>query len=173
MLRNLLCLAVVLSLLGACSTPEGDFPSLAKRPYESDDPIAEPVDTGAQIATSLPAALASQVAALEARHRTAQAAYEKMLPAVQGVVSRSAGAAVGSEGWADANVQLSRLDYARADSVKVVGEMDELVTQQRNSDSLSGDPQTAPLLEARQQAIASDVEKQDAEINRLSAMLSE
>lgn len=165
------CLALAASLLAACSTPEGDFPSLAKRPYESNDPIEEPVDEGAQVAASLPASLAAQMADLEARHRAAQAAFERMLPSVRAVATRSSGAATGSEAWANANVQLTRLDYARADSLKVVGEFDALVSKQRDADSTSGQPMIAPLMEIRQKAIADDVEKQDAEIDRLAAML--
>ena len=171
MLRKLTCLAVATSLLAACSTPEGDFPSLAKRPYETSDPIEEPSDSAPQVAAALPPAAAAQIADLEARHRAAQSAFEKMLPSVRAVATRSAGAATGSEAWANANVQLTRLDYARADSVKVVGEFDALVSKQRETDSSSGQPMVAPLMEARQQAVAADVERQDAEIDRLSAML--
>lgn len=167
---SLLVMAVT-SFLGGCASPDGEFPSLARRPYETDDPISEPENVAQQIATSIPPALAGRIAQLEARHEKAQAAYQKALPATQSVATRSAGAATGSEAWANANVQISRLDYARADSVKVVGEIDALVSAQREADSESGDPAVAPLMEKQQKAIADDVERQDSEINRLAALL--
>ena len=171
MLRNLSCLILATSLLAGCAMPDGEFPSLAKRPYESEDPIAEPVATPDAVASSLPANLAASVAALEARHAKADAAFRNMLPSVQAAASRASGAAVGSEAWADANVRLSRLDYARADSVKVVGEIDAMVAAQREADARSGQPALAPLMEQRQRVIAESVERQDAEVNRMGAML--
>ena len=171
MLRNLTCLTFAAALLAGCAMPKGEFPSLAKRPYESEDPIAEPVAIPDAVASSLPGDVAASIAALEARHAKADAAFRSMLPSVQAVAARASGAAVGSEAWADANVRLSRLDYARADSVKVVGEIDAMVAAQREADAHSGQPALAPLMERRQRVIAESVERQDAEVNRMGAML--
>jgi hypothetical protein len=156
-----------LIMLSACAANEGMFPSLERRPYESEKPIAVP-DAPPPAPVILPAALANQVAALNARHRAAQADFARALGAVQSVASRAAGSAAGSESWVNAHLQLSRLDKVRADSVAVVREYDGLIAGQAD-----GDTDFVPLLTEAQKPVADDVSTQNAEIERLSQLIGE
>lgn len=153
-------------LLSACATPDGEFPSLERRPYETDAPIAEPV-TGAA-PTVLPSELAGKVAALTNRHRIASAGFAKALPAMQRTASGAAGRAPGSEAWVNAHLQLSRLDKMRADSVVALSELDELIAGQ-----IDGDSAYVALLVAAQEPIAAEVAAQRAEIGRMSQLIGE
>jgi hypothetical protein len=156
-----------LALLSACAAEEGQFPSLERRPYESKNPIIAP-EQPAPAQAVLPQELADKVAALTKRHKAAQAAFAKELPAIQSVASKAAGTAPGSESWVNAHLQLSRLDKARADSVSVVREFDGLISAEADSDST-----WVPLLTDAQKPVAEDVAAQNAEIERLSRLIGE
>ncbi len=156
-----------LLLLSACAADEGMFPSLERRPYESDNPLALP-EAVPRPPVTLPAALANQVSALNARHRAAQEAFAKALGPVEALASRAAGSAAGSESWVNAHLQLSRLDKVRADSVAVVREFDGLIAGEAD-----GDTDFVPLLTDAQKPVADDVAAQNAEIERLSRLIGE
>ncbi len=165
-IRTFALFAFSLPMLVGCSTAEGDFPSLERRPYENNNPIAAPDAPPPPVA--LPAELKARVDALNARHRTSQKAFEVGLPSVQSLAARAAGSAVGSESWVNAHLQLSRLDKARADSVVVVREYDTLI-----ADAGDGDATLVPLLADAQKPVADAVADQNAEINRLSRLIGE
>ena len=154
-------------LLVGCSTAEGDFPSLERRPYESKEPIAAP---SAPLAPppSLPADLTAKVDTLVSRHIAAASIFASRLAAVQSTASRATGSAAGTESWVNAHVQLSRLDKARADSVAVVREFDSLI-----ADAGAVDSTFVPLLTDAQKPVADDVAQQNAEISRLSRLIGE
>ena len=160
-------LVAPLALLAACGTTEGEFPSLERRPYESNAPIIAPVALPSAPA-SLPAEIAAKVAALLARHRTAQSAFAAGVGAVQSIASSAAGSTPGSESWVNAHVQLSRLDKKRADSVAVGREFDSLI-----SDAGVLDSAFVALLTAAQKPVVDDVASQNDEINRLSQLIGE
>ena len=153
-------------LLSGCATPDGEFPSLERRPYETDAPITEPVAAAAP--TVLPSELAGKVVALTNRHRVASVGFAKALPAMQSTASGAAGRAPGSEAWVNAHLQLSRLDKMRADSVAALGELDELIAGQ-----IGGDSAYVALLIAAQEPIAAEVAAQRAEIERMSQLIGE
>ena len=156
-----------LVLVAGCGTTEGEFPSLERRPYESNAPIIEPVVLPSAPA-SLPAEIAAKVDALLARHRTAQSAFAAGLGAVQSIASNAARSSPGSESWVNAHVQLSRLDKKRADSVAVVREFDSLI-----SDAGTLDSAFVTLLTTAQKPVVDDVAAQNDEINRLSRLIGE
>ena len=158
---------LVVLLLSACSTTEGQFPSLERRPYESNAPISAPEAVPAA-PTELPAQLQAKVDALTRRHGAAQADYQRKLPAVQALASRASGSAPGTESWVNAHLELSRLDDSRADSVAVVREFDSLIADQGKMDS-----SLVPLLSNAQQPVADMIAGQNAEINRLSRLIGE
>lgn len=164
--RTFLPCLVLLTLLGACNTVEGEFPSLERRPYENNNPISTPEAPPPPVA--LPADLSAKVNALNARHRAAQRAFDTDLPSLQSVASRAAGSAAGSETWVNAHLQLSRLDKARADSVAAVREFDTLISEQSDTDS-----NLVPLLTEAQRPVADAVAAQNAEIERLSRLIGE
>ena len=158
---------LVVLLLSACSTTEGQFPSLERRPYESNAPISAP-EAAPAAPTELPAPVQAVVDALTRRHAAAQADYQRKLPAVQALASRASGSAPGTESWVNAHLELSRLDDSRADSVAVVREFDSLIADQGKTDS-----SLVPLLSNAQQPVVDMIAGQNAEINRLSRLIGE
>jgi hypothetical protein len=158
---------IPLALLSACSTAEGEFPSLERRAYENKNPI--PAGEAAPPAPAVMSAeLAAKVDALNERHKAAQATFARDLASVQSVASAAAGTSPGSESWVNAHLQLSRLDKARADSVAVVREFDALIATQGD-----GDSDYVPLLTEAQKPVADAVAAQYAEIERLSLLIGE
>ena len=158
---------LVVLLLSACSTTDGQFPSLERRPYESNAPISAP-EAAPAAPTELPAPVQAVVDDLTRRHAAAQADYQRKLPAVQALASRASGSAPGTESWVNAHLELSRLDDSRADSVAVVREFDSLIADQGKMDS-----SLVPLLSNAQQPVVDMIAGQNAEINRLSRLIGE
>jgi hypothetical protein len=155
-------------LLGGCSLPDGEFPSLAKRPYETDNPVAEPTAEPEQLSTKLPTELSASVDAMMARHQKAESAFRAALGRTRQVAQSAAGAATGSESWAVAQVELSRLDTLRGDSVAALSDLDELISGQREKGADSG---LLDLLDKPKTAIANDVAAQAAEIEALARLI--
>jgi hypothetical protein len=168
---NRASLAIGLGLtafLAACAAPDGEFPSLAKRPYEIDGPNKSPEAVQPSAPVALPPDLAAKVDALSKRHESADAVFQKGLPAMRNIAAKAAGTAPGTESWVNAHLELSRLDKARADSVAALGEFDGLIADQSEHDSAY----VALLVEA-QQGIASEVAAQRTEIDSLSRQIGE
>jgi ABC-type transporter Mla subunit MlaD len=165
--RTLALCLVPFILLSACGAADGEFPSLERRPYESNSPIAAP-EIAVAAPVTLPTALAANVDDLGRRHVAAQAIFAKDLQSVQSVASRAAGSSPGSESWVNAHLLLSRLDKARGDSVAVVREFDTLISAQADADS-----DFVQLLTEAQKPVADDVAAQNAEIERLSRLIGE
>lgn len=165
---NKLAPAVLVALLlTACSTIEGQFPSLERRPYESKAPISVP-EAAPAAPQELSAQLQTKVDSLTRRHAAAEADYQRKLPAVETLASRASGSAPGTESWVNAHLELSRLDQARADSIAVVREFDSLIAEQGKTDS-----NLVPLLSKAQQPVSDMIAAQNAEIDRLSRLIGE
>lgn len=163
-IRHFLLSTMMLNLLGACNTADGEFPSLERRPYENNNPISAPEAPPAL--TELSAELVAKIDVLMARHRAAQRAFDQDIDSVRATASRAKGSVAGSEAWVNAHLQLSRLDKSRADSVAVVREFDSLI-----ADAGSRDAMSVPLLTDAQSPIADDVAGQNAEIERLAELI--
>ena len=155
-------------LLAGCSLPEGEFPSLAKRPYETSEPVSEPPAEPEQLTTTLPANVAAAVNLLLARHQKAESAFRSNLGGVRKAAQSAAGSAIGSESWASAEVELSRLEVARGDSVAALAELDKLIAEQREQGADSG---LLGLLAEPQSRVAADVGAQTAEIEALARLI--
>jgi hypothetical protein len=164
-----LALSLIATLgLAACSTPQGEFPSLSKRPYEKADPVEEPPVDSQPLSTRLPDSLAEQTNALLARSGASAAAFARALPAAQSAARGAAGSAKGSEPWVQAHVILSRLDASRSDGVAALAAIDQLVTGERETGADAG---IMRLLVAIQSEIAGDVSAQNAQIGALHRLI--
>jgi hypothetical protein len=155
-------------LLGACSMPEGDFPSLSKRPYESADPIAEPPSEPVALSTSLPDSLRNSLSALTAKHDAAEAAFRSALPAARQAAQSAAGSASGSEGWVNAQMELSRLEKKRADSLAALAEIDRLAAVERDKGADDG---LTALMAPYQEKVRREVEAQTAILVELTNLI--
>ena len=166
--RTFLPLAAIASLtLGGCASATGDFPSLAKRPYEKANPVEE-VAVVETLTTMLSADLQKQVDALLSRSTVAHAAFENALPSIRSTIQSAGNPATGSESWANAHTALSRTDSLRADGVAALGEMDRLVAREREKGADSG---LVALLTAPQQIIAERVISENAEVERMTQLI--
>ena len=167
--QTLLPLAIATSLtLTGCASLEGDFPSLAKRPYEKANPVEEPVAAPETLTTALPADLYQTINALLLRSSTAHSAFENAVPSVRSVVQSASNAANGSEAWINAHLESSSTDSLRADGVAALGEIDRLVAREREKGVDSG---LVALLIAPQQKIAERVIAENAEVERLAQLI--
>jgi len=167
--RTSLALAACLSLLAtACSLPEGEFPSLAKRPYETADPVAEPPTAPETLSTSLPDSLRIQLDALVAQHVTAEAAFRAGLPATRQAAQSGAASAPGSEGWVVAKMELSRLEKLRADSLAALAGLDRLVSGERDRGADAG---LVALMAPYQEKVQQGVDAQTAILVELANLL--
>ncbi|MBJ7254823.1 MAG: hypothetical protein JHD25_08585 [Sphingomonadaceae bacterium] len=158
---------LLLLILAACGTREGEFPSLERRSYEADAPIAAPGDS-ASAPFVLSAEFAAKIDALQARHIAAHGAYLRELPAVQLTASQAARTAPGSEFWVNAHLMLSRLDKIRSDSVAALRDFDALIAE-----AGARDAGIAAHLTEVQRPMADDVAQQNTEIVRLSKVIGE
>ncbi len=167
----LLPLALGFSVAACGSLPEGDFPSLAKRPYEDSDPMAIEKKAPVPAPSSLPASLAAKLSALERRARAADAEFRTLLPAARAKASAAKGAAQSSDRWIAAQIALSRLDRSRADAVAALSEVDVLLLGNLDEGLTGNKPQYAPLMEPAQQRIAAIVKAQNAIIDGIFASI--
>ncbi len=166
--QTFLPLAAIAALtLGGCASASGDFPSLAKRPYEKANPVEE-VAVAETLTTTLSVDLQRQVDALLSRSSMAHAAFENALPSVRATIQSAGNPVTGSESWANAHTALSRTDSLRADSVATLGEIDRLVAREREKGADAG---LVALLTAPQQIIAGRVTAENAEVERLTQLI--
>lgn len=155
-------------LLGACSLPQGEFPSLAKRPYETNTPIAEPAMEPEILSTTLPDSLRRQLEAILARHQNSDAAFRGALPAARQAAQAGAGAATGSESWVVAQMEVSRLEEKRSASLSALADIDSLVAAERDRGADAG---LIALMAPYQEKIRGGVEAQAAAIAELSSLI--
>lgn len=132
------------ALLSACAS-QGPFPSLAKRPQETElagGQGAAPRIAGsgqpATPASDVPATQQPVAAALAARlddlREAARAAHERFQgkrPRTGQLVAQANGAATASEAWSVATVALADLESARSDTMVPLGELDRLYAAER------------------------------------------
>ena len=168
--RTAILVSFSLSIV-ACAAPQGEFPSLLRRPYETNAPITAPLPPQTGNSAVLPADLAVKANAITSRHRAAQNAYRELLPHTVSAARAASGAGVGSETWVDAHLQVSRLDNARADSKAALAELDRLITAQLDTDASGTGQDIAALLINIQKPIAADTDAQDDQIDELSAII--
>ena len=114
------------SLLAGCSTIDGTFPSLAKRPIEGKVSMRAPDILPDAPSAPASAAQRSAIDAALARVRDGEAAFRKQLAATGATIAAGRGAAPGSDAWANAQMAVSALEAARAPSVEGLAAIDRL-----------------------------------------------
>jgi hypothetical protein len=117
-----LALVLTLSLLTACSSAGGPYPSLQPRAAEAIDPRLQPVRPMNDRPVS--AALASKLAALVDQARSGEASFEPAIAQAERLAA-SAGAPQ-SEGWIAAQEALSAAIAARGATATAQSDIDAL-----------------------------------------------
>lgn len=123
--RSALISLALAGLTAGCAST-GDFPSLAKRPYEGQQaspPVANEV--AGQPDSALMAKLATIIGQVDAAVAPYEAAVIKSGP----IISRASGAAVASEAWVAAQMELSQIERMRAPVQAATGDLNELYRQ--------------------------------------------
>ncbi len=148
---------------------QGDFPSLQKRPYEDGPVIAESA-APVSAPSSLPAAMQVKLDAAVAQSRSAHEQFLAQLPAVRSRVEAARGAAVSSELWVVAQMELASLEMTRSGSVEALADIDRLYLQQLEAEQESRGSGSAAIM-ARQQQVEQQVSEQQSAIERLKNMV--
>lgn len=120
-----------LPLLAACATADGKYPSLAIRDVERAQgqftPVpAAPLDVPPVIA-SPSGPLAGRLAELGTAAAASHKAFLASAPTATRLANAAAGAAIGSDGWAAAQVALADLDSARSATAVALADLDTLM----------------------------------------------
>ena len=166
-----LVMSTSLILAGCAGGIEGEFPSLAKRPFEDNAPIVEGGAATPSAPQSLSADLQSKVSALESRVRRADSEFQSLLPATRNRAASASGAAQSSTGCVDAHIQLSRLDRTRADAVAALSELDQLVINQLDDELTGKSPRYSELMKVVLDRASAIVGRQNHQIDAIGKII--
>lgn len=152
---------------------QGDFPSLAKRPYETTAEALKnpPVVPQPAPITVLPDDLAAQVKTLVQQSNTGHNRFLADLSSARNSVNSARGAAISSEAWVAAQVLISALESVRAPSVDALANMDELYSARLNAQAEDAQPGGAALIAEQRSKIEAQVNQQERELDSLNRLL--
>lgn len=153
------------SLLIAGCVAEGPFPSLAPRPAEREMLEEEPVRAPEPV-PSEPALLA-RAAELVALARTGERDFESELGAA--AAAARAARPFGSESWVLAQQALSRLEAARAETMRALAALDLLAAERADQPT---DPADFAALLAALEQVEAIAAAQETRLDALRAMVS-
>lgn len=123
------CAALV---LGACTTNEGAYPSLAKRPGERITATWPPAPPPPEAPPApLDPATVGRLDVLLAQVRSADARFHAKGGRARTLVAAAGRAPMGSEAWSIATVAVSELESARAGAMVAMSELDSLYAAAR------------------------------------------
>ncbi|MBO9581656.1 MAG: hypothetical protein J7498_12245 [Sphingobium sp.] len=147
------------------------YPSLAKRPVEATDRLAERTPAPVQPAAT-DAALVQTVTSLQAKATTADAAFRTKLAKGRPLVAAASGAAPVSESWVQAQMAISAADAARYESIASLASLDTLqVSHMDNEDGARVAADVATIEPVRTRVLAL-VDAQNDALDALRKTLS-
>lgn len=161
---------IVAVTLSGCAMQQGDFPSLQKRPYEDEGAIDETAAPAAPNST-LSADQQSRLSAAVAQSSAAHERFQASLPTVKKRVDAARGAAVSSESWVVAQMELAALEMQRSPSIEALADIDALYKEQLGQEATEGQSDGTAMI-ARQRAIVqAHVDSQQTEIDAMKSRL--
>ena len=155
---------LLLPLLAACATPEGEYPSLDIRPQERASGTLQP-PPAPYVPPPTPALVLGRLEQLAADAVSAHRAFLAEAPAARSAVAAASGAEPGRDGWARASVALAGLASARSRAMIVLADLDRLMV-----DAAVEGGELERIVAARDRVIA-QVDEQNAVIASLSRSL--
>lgn len=160
--------AIAALALTACATPSQDrYPSLAIRDVERAQGQFEPVPAAPlavpPVAVPSSGPLADRLAALDAAATIAHRSFTSAAPRAERAAQAAAGAAIGSEAWATAQVALADLDSARSATAIALADLDTLMV------AAAVQAEDIGAIEVVRQQVIAKVEQEDATLARLRA----
>lgn len=156
--------------LSGCAMQQGDFPSLQKRPYESEPVIDEP-EASVAVLTSLPAAMRSKLDGAVAQSRSAHQQFLARLPTVESRVDAARGAAVSSESWVVAHMELAALEVQRSPSVEALADIDALYREQLEREITEDQSGGTRIIAEEREAVKVQVDRQQSAIEAMKDRL--
>lgn len=168
-LRAFCILLTALPALTACASPNDKYPSLAIRDVERaegrfDPAPAAPLDVP-PVMPPLGGPLAERLAGLAARADASHQAFRASAGRTARIANAAAGAAVGSDAWASAQVALADLDSARSLTAVALAELDTLMV----AGAIQAEDVSA--IEGVRQQVLAQVDEEDQTLARLRAQV--
>ncbi|WP_430427500.1 hypothetical protein [Parasphingorhabdus sp.] len=171
MKKTLLIVMLMNLSLSGCAMGEGDFPSLAKRPYEDQSAISSPGNPVPALVSSLTPDVQSGV---NQALRTSNAAHEQFLHNLNAVKQRvvaAQGAAVSSEKWVVAQMDLAALELVRSPSVESLADIDSLYAAELDREVQEGLSGGALIILEKRNQIDGQVRQQQQQIDSMKGQL--
>ena len=169
-MTKLLALVTAITVtLSGCAMSEGDFPSLLKRPYE-DAPVMVEAPQPA-INPALSVELQSKLNAAVAQSGAAYAQFQAKLPNVKRRVDAARNAAVSSESWVAAHMELAALEGERSPSVEALADIDALYRAELDRETTAGESGGTAIIARQRDAVQAQVDRQQAEIDAMKNRL--
>lgn len=142
--------ACAVLVLGACTTSDGPYPSLAKRPGERITASWPPAPPSSGVPPPpLDPAIVGRLDLLVAQVRGSDARFHAKEGRTRALVAAAGRAPMGSEAWSVATVAVSELEAARAEAMVAMSELDSLYVDARTQGR-----DVAQIAAARDQALA-------------------
>jgi hypothetical protein len=160
----LAALCVLGPCLAACATASDKYPSLAIRDVERAQGQFAPVPAAPLDVPEIPAAsgpLADRLAALGAAATASHRAFTASAGRASRLANAAAGAAIGSDAWASAQVALSDLDSARSTTAISLAELDSLMV------GAAIQAQDVSAIEVVRQEVLAQIGEEDETLARL------
>lgn len=159
----------LLPCLAACATSRDQYPSLAIRDVERAQGRFEPVASAPlavpEISVPTSGPPTQRLAALGSAADEAHAAFLASAPMATRRANAAAGAAVGSDAWALAQVALADLDSARSATAIALGDLDTLMV------ATAVQAQDVSAIEVVRQKVLSQIAEEDEILARLRAQV--
>ena len=158
-----------LVLAGCASGADGDYPSLARRPIESNgSEAASPV----QAEVREDPALTKEVGELVTKAKSGAAAFDAGLESARAKVNAAAGSAVSSEAWVAAELAISTLESERYDSVSALASLDTLYVRHINAIAGGQAEDGNNVIDRARAEVAAIVDRQNDVLDGLRARLA-
>jgi len=167
-------------ILSACTGMGQDgrgYPSLAKRPMESNVPgdavITQDLTRDEEAAQPVEPGLIAQLTTLTKQSEKGKAAFDAVYSIVAPRVRLADGAAISSEKWVAANVDLGQLEQARYDSVYALASLDTLYADRMRAVAAGEVQGGVAEIESARAPVLSMVDAQNDRVDELRAVLKE
>ncbi|NCN84961.1 MAG: hypothetical protein GW808_02570 [Sphingomonadales bacterium] len=166
-MKKLSALMMIITVpLSGCVMQEGDFPSLQKRPYETEPTITEPA-APAPLLAPLPAAVQNKLDTAVAQSQAAHDEFLESLPSAKSRVAAARGSAPSSESWVVAHMALAALEIERSPSVEALADIDTLYRDQLEREALEDISGGIAAITVQRDAVEEQVARQQAEIDAM------
>jgi hypothetical protein len=145
----------------ACAGDTAKFPSLAKRPIESQrDTAAVPPPPAPPVKASLSEEILARISKAVAEAQAGETEFDSLLSNARSSVSRAQDAAVGSESWVAAQMAISTLERSQIPVKTALSDIDD---SWRRAIQANPDSDFGPVAKASEQVGAIDA-RQSSEV---------